>query len=57
MLAIDPELTKIALARARDMTAKNYLAHAAPIPGAGENAVQLVRDIVCCLRRHVVGEP
>jgi uncharacterized protein YkwD len=29
-LAIDPELTKIALARARDMAAKNYLAHAAP---------------------------
>jgi uncharacterized protein YkwD len=29
-LVLDPELTKIALARARDMAAKNYLAHAAP---------------------------
>jgi uncharacterized protein YkwD len=29
-LAIDPELTKIAQARARDMAEKNYLAHAAP---------------------------
>jgi uncharacterized protein YkwD len=29
-LAIDPELTKIAEARARDMAEKNYLAHAAP---------------------------
>jgi uncharacterized protein YkwD len=29
-LAIDPELTKIAQARAHDMAAKNYLAHAAP---------------------------
>jgi uncharacterized protein YkwD len=29
-LAIDPELSKIARARARDMAAKNYLAHAAP---------------------------
>jgi len=29
-LAIDPELTKIALARARDMAEKSYLAHAAP---------------------------
>ena len=29
-LAIDPELTKIAEARARDMAQKNYLAHAAP---------------------------
>ena len=29
-LAIDPELTKIAEARAHDMAAKNYLAHAAP---------------------------
>jgi uncharacterized protein YkwD len=29
-LAIDPELTKIAQARAHDMAARNYLAHAAP---------------------------
>jgi uncharacterized protein YkwD len=29
-LAIDPELTSIARARAADMAAKNYLAHAAP---------------------------
>jgi uncharacterized protein YkwD len=29
-LAIDPELSKIARARATDMAAKNYLAHAAP---------------------------
>jgi uncharacterized protein YkwD len=29
-LAIDPELSKIARARAGDMAAKNYLAHAAP---------------------------
>ena len=29
-LVLDPELTKIALARARDMAEKNYLAHAAP---------------------------
>ena len=29
-LAIDPELTKIARARAEDMATKNYLAHAAP---------------------------
>jgi uncharacterized protein YkwD len=29
-LAIDPELSKIARARASDMAAKNYLAHAAP---------------------------
>ena len=29
-LALDPELAKIALARARDMAEKNYLAHAAP---------------------------
>jgi uncharacterized protein YkwD len=29
-LAIDPELTVIARARAADMAAKNYLAHAAP---------------------------
>ena len=29
-LKIDPELTKIAEARARDMAEKNYLAHAAP---------------------------
>jgi uncharacterized protein YkwD len=29
-LAIDPELTKIAEMRARDMATKNYLAHAAP---------------------------
>ncbi|MEI7791045.1 MAG: CAP domain-containing protein [Alphaproteobacteria bacterium] len=29
-LAVDPELSKIARARAADMAAKNYLAHAAP---------------------------
>jgi uncharacterized protein YkwD len=29
-LAIDPELSRIARARAEDMAAKNYLAHAAP---------------------------
>jgi len=29
-LTVDPELTKIAQARARDMAEKNYLAHAAP---------------------------
>ena len=29
-LTLDPELTKIAEARARDMAEKNYLAHAAP---------------------------
>src|SRR5258706_4523621 len=29
-LAIDPELSEIARARANDMAAKNYLAHAAP---------------------------
>jgi uncharacterized protein YkwD len=29
-LAIDPELSLVARARARDMAAKNYLAHAAP---------------------------
>jgi uncharacterized protein YkwD len=29
-LVLDPELTKIAQARARDMAEKNYLAHAAP---------------------------
>jgi uncharacterized protein YkwD len=29
-LAIDPELTRIARARAQDMASKNYLAHAAP---------------------------
>ncbi|MGH6828630.1 MAG: CAP domain-containing protein [Rhizomicrobium sp.] len=29
-LTIDPELTRIALARARDMAEKNYLAHVAP---------------------------
>jgi uncharacterized protein YkwD len=29
-LALDPELAQIARARARDMAAKNYLAHAAP---------------------------
>ena len=30
VMAIDPELTKIARARAQDMASKNYLAHAAP---------------------------
>jgi len=30
VLVLDPELTKIALERARDMAEKNYLAHAAP---------------------------
>jgi uncharacterized protein YkwD len=30
VLAIDPELSGIARARARDMAAKNYMAHAAP---------------------------
>jgi uncharacterized protein YkwD len=30
VLVMDPELTKIAQARARDMATKNYLAHAAP---------------------------
>jgi uncharacterized protein YkwD len=30
ILAIDPELSGIARARARDMAAKNYMAHAAP---------------------------
>lgn len=30
ILAIDPELSRIARARASDMAAKNYLAHAAP---------------------------
>ena len=29
-LVLDPELTKVAEARARDMAEKNYLAHAAP---------------------------
>jgi uncharacterized protein YkwD len=29
-LTVDPELTRIAEAKARDMAAKNYLAHAAP---------------------------
>jgi uncharacterized protein YkwD len=30
VLVIDPELSKVALARARDMAEKNYLAHTAP---------------------------
>jgi len=30
VLILDPELSKVALARARDMAEKNYLAHAAP---------------------------
>ena len=38
-LALDPELTKIAQARARDMAAKNYLAHAAP---DGETSASLL---------------
>ena len=38
-LAIDPELTKIAEARARDMATKNYLAHAAP---NGETSASLL---------------
>jgi uncharacterized protein YkwD len=38
-LAIDPELTKIAQARARDMAAKNYLAHIAP---TGETSATLL---------------
>ena len=38
-LAIDPELTKIAEMRARDMATKNYLAHAAP---NGETSASLL---------------
>ena len=38
-LALDPELTKIALARARDMAEKNYLAHAAP---SGDTSASLL---------------
>ena len=38
-LQVDPELTKIAEARARDMAAKNYLAHAAP---NGETSASLL---------------
>jgi uncharacterized protein YkwD len=38
-LEVDPELTKIAEARARDMAAKNYLAHAAP---NGETSASLL---------------
>ena len=38
-LQVDPELTKIAEARARDMAAKNYLAHAAP---TGETSASLL---------------
>src|ERR1700761_3681737 len=38
-LQVDPELTKIAEARARDMATKNYLAHAAP---NGETSASLL---------------
>lgn len=38
-LVLDPELTKIALARARDMAEKNYLSHAAP---SGETSASLL---------------
>ena len=41
-LAIDPELSKIARARARDMAAKNYLAHAAP--NGDTSAILLMAD-------------
>ena len=38
-LMLDPELTKVALARAHDMAEKNYLAHAAP---NGETSASLL---------------
>lgn len=38
-LVLDPELTKVAVARARDMAQKNYLAHAAP---NGETSASLL---------------
>lgn len=41
-LAIDPELTKIAELRARDMAKKNYLAHAAP--NGDTSATLLMKD-------------
>ncbi|HWA68474.1 MAG TPA: CAP domain-containing protein [Rhizomicrobium sp.] len=42
-LAIDPELAKIARARAADMAAKNYLAHAAP-NGATSASLLMAED-------------
>jgi uncharacterized protein YkwD len=42
ILAIDPELAKIARARAVDMAAKNYLAHAAP---NGETSASLLMKL------------
>ena len=42
-LAIDPELSKIARARAADMAAKNYLAHAAP-DGATSASLLMKQD-------------
>jgi uncharacterized protein YkwD len=42
ILAIDPELAKIARARAVDMAAKNYLAHAAP---DGETSASLLMKL------------
>lgn len=42
-LAIDPELSKVARARASDMAAKNYLAHAAP-DGATSASLLMKQD-------------
>jgi uncharacterized protein YkwD len=42
-LAIDPELSKVARARARDMAAKHYLAHAAP-DGATSASLLMKQD-------------
>jgi uncharacterized protein YkwD len=42
-LAIDPELSKIARARAVDMAAKNYLAHSAP-DGATSASLLMAQD-------------
>jgi uncharacterized protein YkwD len=42
ILAIDPELSKVARARAADMAAKNYLAHAAP---NGETSASLLMKL------------
>lgn len=41
-LVIDPELSKVALAKARDMAEKHYLAHSAP--GGGTSASLLMAD-------------
>jgi uncharacterized protein YkwD len=42
-LAIDPELSKVALERAQDMAARNYLAHVAPDGGTSASLL-MARD-------------